>query len=216
MQGLKAKPIFEFVGGALCLDFANTVDDRLSEERVKDLVPGFPALVCWARQAGVIPVDAGKRLGRRASRRPAEAARELERAHRLREAIFRIFSRHAAGQAPARADLATLNTELSLAFQHLRVERWRQDFGWRWDSSAGEFDPILWPVVRSAAELLTSSHLARVRTCGARDCGWLFLDTSRNHSRRWCKMQSCGNRDKVRRHYLKVREKRPQHGHPTK
>jgi len=60
-------------------------------------------------------------------------------------------------------------------------------------------DPILTPVVRAAVELLTSADIARVRTCADGSCAWLFLDTTRSRTRRWCDMKSCGNRSKVRR-----------------
>jgi predicted RNA-binding Zn ribbon-like protein len=83
-------------------------------------------------------------------------------------------------------------------------ERWR----WRWAGDAESepaLDRVLWPVARSAAELLTSDDLAAVRECAAPDCRWLFLDRSRNRSRRWCAMATCGNRSKARRHYRRGR-----------
>jgi len=57
--------------------------------------------------------------------------------------------------------------------------------------------------------LLTSSQrLNQVRQCRGDNCGWLFVDGSKNHSRRWCDMRDCGNRAKVRRHRLKQRREK--------
>jgi predicted RNA-binding Zn ribbon-like protein len=103
--------------------------------------------------------------------------------------------------------LLTLNRELSVALSRLRVAPAAGDaYVWAWDQ--GEEDdgggpPLerpLWPVARSAAELLTSAKLGRVKVCGGEGCGWLFLDESRNGSRRWCESRDCGNRERVRKH----------------
>ena len=80
---------------------------------------------------------------------------------------------------------------------------------WSWDTDKLRLDQPIWAIVRSAADLLTSAELLRsVRQCGADDCQWLFLDTSKNRSRQWCSMTSCGNREKARRHYERVRTQR--------
>lgn len=78
-------------------------------------------------------------------------------------------------------------------------------FVWGWDDAAPALDRPLWPVARSLAELLTSDELPRVRECAADNCAWLFIDTSKNRSRRWCDMAVCGNRAKARRHYARAR-----------
>ena len=76
-------------------------------------------------------------------------------------------------------------------------------FDWAWDGASDALDRMLWPIVWSAVELLKSDELAHVRECANDQCSWLFLDLSRNHSRRWCDMQSCGNLVKARRHYAR-------------
>jgi len=76
------------------------------------------------------------------------------------------------------------------------------DGAWRWEFVDGEeLDSMLWPIVRDAAELLTSRDFDRVTECSGSDCTWLFADKSRNRSRRWCDMAECGNRSKARRFY---------------
>jgi predicted RNA-binding Zn ribbon-like protein len=128
----------------------------------------------------------------------------LERARNLRSAMYAIFSALAADRRPPNADLELLNVELASAEAHARLVPDGAGYAWGWQGRA--LDLPLWGVVRSAAEVLTSDQdRRRVRECGGTDCHWLFLDTSKNRTRQWCSMQSCGNREKARRHYRKVR-----------
>ena len=83
------------------------------------------------------------------------------------------------------------------------IVRVGERFAWDW-TPENALDRVLWPVVRDAAELLSGEDLDRVGRCADANCGWLFLDTSRNHSRRWCSMKDCGNRAKARRHYQRT------------
>lgn len=121
------------------------------------------------------------------------------RARTLRETIFGVFSAAARRAAPSPAALGVLNEHLRV-LGHLRLARGGSAYRWFWEDEGGDvLDRPLWPVVRSAAELLTSDRLDRVRRCSADECDWLFLDRSKNGSRRWCDMTVCGNRSKVRR-----------------
>jgi predicted RNA-binding Zn ribbon-like protein len=200
-------PVFELTGGRLALDFPNTVDNRPVARR-KDLLRDYADLVAWARQAGVLAEADARTLLLAARRRPAAAARVFARAIALREALYRVFAAAAAERraaAPAAADLGLLEGEYRVAGAHARLVREVGTYAWGWAADPGELDRMLWPVARDAAELLASDQLPRVRECGADDCGWLFLDQSKNRSRVWCNMQVCGNRAKARRHYRKAR-----------
>jgi predicted RNA-binding Zn ribbon-like protein len=117
----------------------------------------------------------------------------------LRESLYRLFKSAIEGLEPRASDLAVLNEELSKARSREHLARVGDSFAWEWSDSRDELDRLLWPVARSAAELLTSSDLSRLRECGGENCGWIFTDTSRNRSRQWCYMQGCGNLAKVRR-----------------
>jgi predicted RNA-binding Zn ribbon-like protein len=187
--------------GWLCLDFANTLEWRATDqptERLND----YPNLVSWAQGKGVISEGEVEHLVRSAEVHPAQASAVLNQAITLRETIYRIFSAVVAGRSPETADLAALNAALSQGMAHLRIIQTAAGFVWDWDGGEDALDQMLWPVVRSAVDLLTSKELERVGECaGDWGCGWLFLDMSRNHSRRWCSMELCGNRAKVRRHY---------------
>jgi len=189
------------IGGVLCLDFVNTVDPRHAPGR-REYLDSYPALVAWGSHAGAIDAEQGDRLREAAAVQPAEAGRVLSRAIGLREALYPLFSQAGRGPRPARADLGVLQAEVTGALAHFRVAWSPAGFGWEWDQASPGLDRVLWPVAWSAAELLVQGPLERIRECPGQDtCGWLFLDLSKNASRRWCDMRVCGNRAKARRHY---------------
>src|SRR4029077_20455811 len=134
-----------------------------------------------------------------AEREPLLAQTVLARAINLREAVRDIFSALANDAEPPADDLSFLNGDLAASLPSARIERTDDSFTWTWSGHA--LDAVLWPISRAAADLLVSdTERRKVRQCGAGDCEWLFLDTSKNRSRQWCSMQSCGNREKARRH----------------
>lgn len=193
------------IGGVLGLDFVNTVDPRHAPGR-REYLDSYPALVAWGRQAGVVDAAGAPRLLAAAADDPAGAERVLSRAIELREATYRIFARAARRQPAAPGDLDVLHGELGRAMTHIRVGCSDGGFGWEWQDAGDNLDPMLWPVTWSAAGLLVHGPLDRIKECpGDRTCGWLFLDVSKNASRRWCRMDGCGNRAKARRHYERAR-----------
>lgn len=196
---------FAFIAGRLCLDFANTADWHASDQPV-EFLETCADLITWSQAAGVLDDTGATRLRALADAYPTEAARVHGRALELREALYRAFSARAAGRQPLPGDLSTINVAIASAGSHARVEPDDDGFSWGWDDGDEPLARMLWPVARSAGELLTSDDLRRVRKCAGDPCGWLFVDTSRNHSRRWCTMESCGNRAKARRHYERARQ----------
>jgi predicted RNA-binding Zn ribbon-like protein len=188
----------------LCLDFANTVDWRTAAQP-HELLTSYADLVAWGQRMDIVPGGTARRLLEESVRDPAQAAAVLERVIVLRESIYRIFSAVVAEHAPEAADIATLNRALAETLPRLQLAWTADGFAWRWNGDENALDQVLWPVARSAAELLTSDELSRVGVCAGDGCGWLFFDTSKNRSRRWCSMQDCGNRAKARRHYRRSR-----------
>ncbi len=206
----EAKPrVFHLtLTGQLSLDFVNTVDWRTSEQP-EELLKSFPDLVRWGRHTGLLTTAQAQRVSREAARRSAETEAVLDRAKDLRETLFRIFSAVAAGRKPAKADLELLNVALQEALSHLRIALTTKGFSWEWADGEDSLDRTLWAVARAAGELLTDAEgRAQLRECANEGCGWLFVDTSRNKSRRWCSMGVCGNRVKARRHYKQVKSKK--------
>ncbi len=184
----------------MCLDFANTLDDRPTEQPI-ELLNSYADLISWSRQTGIVTLETSHHLVREAQDRDGEARVVFEQAATLREAIYRMFSAIARKDVPQATDLDTLNIALNAALVRSQVIQTATGFEWGWVVEADALDQVLWPVARSAADLLTSNELAMVRECGGFDCGWLFMDRSRTHRRRWCDMKICGNREKARRHY---------------
>jgi predicted RNA-binding Zn ribbon-like protein len=196
--------MFEMSGGDPALDFSNTMDWRKPAGERTDRLESYADLVEWGRQAGVVDAVTARRLLEKAEQDPTRAAAVLEQARRVRQSIFEGFAAAAAGRQVPGDALAGVNAGLAPAMSHLRLDASQRGAIWTWAADAS-LDRVLWPVVRAASDLLTSSRLDQVRECAADTCGWLFIDASRNHSRRWCDMKVCGNRDKVRRHRLRER-----------
>jgi predicted RNA-binding Zn ribbon-like protein len=191
--------------GWLCLDFANTAEWHASEAPEEHLV-SYDALLTWALDKAILNEAAVEKLRVLAHRTPIEAQQAHREAIELREVLYRLFSTIAAEQDPVTADLDTLNRFLSRALTHLRLQVSDRDYQWGWRDEPA-LASIPWPIVWSASRLLTSKLLDRVGQCpDDRGCGWLFIDMSKNRSRRWCDMKDCGNRDKVRRYYARQRD----------
>lgn len=196
-------PKYLLVGGRLCLDFCNTVRDRTGDpdERLTD----YGELVGWSWRAGILNSEEAARLRRMARRSPTEAVAVHERSVALREAMHEVFLATATNRRVDADSLELLNFELGRAMARSQVVNADGGFTWVWAEGGRALDSMLWPIARSAADLLTGGDLSAVRQCGGRACGWLFLDTSRNRTRRWCDMRLCGNRAKARRHHERVR-----------
>ena len=196
---------FDLSGGILCLDFANTVSQRQDAAHRREHLNGYPDLVSFARQSGLFSQPQAKELCLYAEGHLSQALRVFRKAIELREALYRAFSA-IAQQRPAPADTLQQISQAALeALQHRSLARANGGYRWQWlRDEKHPLERVLWPIAQSAAELLTSDQLGVVRFCEAPDCEWLFLDNSRNRSRRWCDMTSCGNRQKARRHYQRV------------
>ncbi len=187
----------------LCLDFVNTVDWHASDYP-EDGLSSYPDLAGWAKEVGLITESGTQELLSEAETRPEEAQETLGQAIALREAIYCLFLAYLGKRTPQAGDLELLNQTLSEWSAQLRLELRESGFGWIWIGDARRLGGFLGPIAQSAAGLLTSPELSRVGMCADETgCGWLFYDTSRNHSRRWCDMQGCGNRAKARQHYEK-------------
>lgn len=198
-EASRAGSQFDLSGGWLCLDFANTLlkpSSGAPEERLRS----YADLVAFARQADALGEAEAARLARAEARRPADALRALAEARRLRGAIFGLFAGAAAGRGPDPGDVAVLNEVLSRATGHLHVDLVGDRLVVETVASGEALDRMLGPIARSAAYLLASPGLGSVRQCPARPCEWLFMDTTKNSSRRYCDVRTCGNRMRVRRH----------------
>ena len=205
----KRQPEFEFdlTGGQLALNFANTLSRRHHPDRRKEHLESYADIVAFARQSGIVSVKQAKELRDYTARHAGEAARTFRKAIAMREVMYRAFSAIAQGRTASAADLDLMNAFAIEALRHRCLSRTDGGYRWEWqEDSKKPLDRILWEAAQAAADLLTSKELQLVRFCEAPDCEWLFLDHSRNRSRRWCDMNSCGNRQKARRHYQRTHD----------
>jgi len=185
------------------IGFTNTQRWHASRHPEETLT-SYEALVTWSRREGLVSSGEARRLLREAARHPRRASQALRQAKVLREAIYRLFVALIRRQSPAATDLAELNKRLAQTSRGAQVRLSRKGFAWEWPAERDSLDGPLGPIARSAAELLLSGNYDRLGQCADdRGCGWLFLDTSKNRSRRWCDITDCGNRAKQRRHYAR-------------
>lgn len=191
---------FDLDAGWLCLDFANTLGDRAAARPREEELHSYADLVAWGEAAGILTGGEAADYLRLAERHPSNADVAFARAIALREAIYRLFSAIAAVTEPPADDLAAVNAAIAGAMMHARIVSVNGHFHREWAYDGSALDGMLRPVAWSAAELLTSDLLHRVRECAGERCSWLFLDSSKNGRRRWCSMETCGNRAKARRH----------------
>lgn len=196
------RPEFLYVGGDAALDLVNTVDWTAGGPR-QDRLGTFAQLSRWAEGAGVLEPAAGRHLRRLAEERPRAAAAALAYAHRARGTLHDLFEAIARGESPGAA-LSRFNRLLGDALAGLEIApglgaRGAAGYQWRWRGQDADPKGIVWPVLWSAASLLRSEELTKLRVCGGDDCGWMYVDRSRNGLRRWCQMRTCGTREKSRR-----------------
>lgn len=200
--------VSKFIAGNVALDFANSVQGWDDSAPRGDHLGSYDDLLAWSVAAGLLAPREMRQLTAEAGRNPREAARVLSRAIALRQRIRRLFAAVAATERIDPADLEMLTGAYRGVLAHRQLVGTGDGVAWQWDDTPA-LDRMLWAVLLAAVDLLTSDRLSRVRECGGERCGWLFLDETKNRSRRWCEMSVCGNRAKARRHYDRVRHAGP-------
>jgi predicted RNA-binding Zn ribbon-like protein len=185
------KEAFELIAGHAALDLVNTLDWRFRESGAEDLLKSYDDLLRFTQESGML------KPAQIRQHRPAAGARVIERCRELREAMAEILYARLDGRNPSAASLRTLERSIQAA-------RFQQQLGWKegrlewhWRENGAELP--LWALALSTSDLMMSENVQSVRACDNRECRWLFLDTSKNHTRRWCDMKICGNRMKARR-----------------
>jgi len=188
-------------GNAPCLDFVNTVHSRV-EAGAHDYLGTYADLVDWARGGDLLEPQEARRLLSAARSRTRAALKALGQAISLRETLYRLFVSVVHGDALPARDLDEVNRWLGRALSRRRLVGGKEGPLWGWDPDPEALERPLWPIVQSAAELLVDGDQTRLDECPPPEgCGWLFLDRSKNGTRRWCNMRTCGNLAKARRHY---------------
>jgi predicted RNA-binding Zn ribbon-like protein len=196
-------PSFELIAGNVGLDFVNTLDDRHTQP--KELLESYADLARFGEDAGLLESRQVDRLSERSYAEPERAQQALLWGRELREAIHDVFWAIMNKRPVPPGALARLNADIQGSAGHMRLVQAKAGFEWSFDDLR-EFDSVLWPIARAAGDLLASDQLPQVRACFSKSCEWFFLDTSKNHRRRWCDMTRCGNRAKVQRFYTRQKK----------
>ncbi|HEU5154409.1 MAG TPA: CGNR zinc finger domain-containing protein [Gemmatimonadales bacterium] len=187
------------ISGHLVLDFANTAGWHASDHR-NEWLTGYGDCIAWARHAAGLSAKEATTLLQFADKHPGKTQQAFTKVLQLREADYRVFAALSQGRLPAQADLDQLHAARIAALEAAHFAPGpdgRPVLGWR-PESADLLRPF-YPIIVAATDLLGADDLKRLRQCGNHPCGWLFLDRSRNGSRRWCSSTECGNATRVRR-----------------
>lgn len=181
--------------GALCATFVNTASGK------RKAFETYDDLLLWGCRNGALGSVDGARLAKAAKDRPEAAEAAVTRARELRECLKRILLTLAENRDPEAADLEELNAALAAALSFRRLVPHPDGFRWGWDFAAADFDRMLWPVIMSAADVLTSKYRRNVRQCAGEDCELVFVDRTPGSPRKWCDNKACGHRLRSSRYY---------------
>jgi len=190
------------LGGDLSLDFINTVHDR-HVEPLRDLLQNYLDLVTWVYYANAISDSQKERLLQTGKENEEKANQIYINALQLRETCYDFILNLINQEEASLANVQLINQWLSRAFSNLVLVQLNGYFVLDWKTEIFELESVLWPIIRAFSDLVTSEEINRIKQCS--NCGYLFLDNSKNKSRRWCSMEICGNRVKARRHARKTR-----------
>src|SRR5690349_11655563 len=164
---------FQFIAGALCLDFANTIHNFRAEDKEEELL-AISDLLQWAKEAGLLSGANHERLTARYNHNPREAAAALAKGTAIRDLLLSIFAGIANGRSISSQRQSELNAALAQAPGLLRVMKKSDRIETEWMSAAEGLSQVFFAVLTSAAQLLASDRLSRMRECSSADCTWLF------------------------------------------
>ena len=195
-MGTAGKP-FNLLAGHPALELVNTLDLRFSTD-ARDLIPTYGDLLRLTAQLHLLSEQQARKLAR--SVEAQDAKRALAGTVELREALAAVFYGHIEGRKPPARQLEILEKHFHAAAAHRGLRADESHLVWSWSSAEQSPEIPLWKLAQAASDLLLSTDAELVKHCGDPTCRWLFLDVSKNHTRRWCDMKTCGNRMKARRH----------------
>jgi predicted RNA-binding Zn ribbon-like protein len=199
----KGQTLFDLCGGHPALDLVNSLDNRFREDGPNEMLASYGDLLRFLQESDLLSHQRARLLSKAVA---ADAAdRTLQSVRELRETTTAVLYGSLEGKPPAQQDIRLLEKYFLDAARH-RELRWDEALTWQWGRFETEPDLPIWILSLAVSDVLLSEKMARVRTCDVHTCRWLFLDTSKNHTRRWCNMKVCGNRMKARRFQQARRE----------
>ena len=188
------------IGGAVAVDFFNTVDWRLDPTRRRERLPTYLHVLAWMRRVELLADDEAQTLGRQAEEHPGAAEAEHSLLLDLRDNTYDALIED--------QDPVALRRDLPSAQSSCALQRAPGGL-WRWAPASLDLATPRHRLTLELARLLTSEAILQFHRCEDQHCGWVFLDTSRRHDRRWCRSAECGNRNRVRAHYARSKTKPP-------
>ena len=194
---------FKLHAGHPALELVNTLDLRFSANAV-ELIPAYSDLLRLTAQLRLLTADQARKLTRTIDAKDAQ--RVLASTVELREALAAVLYGRMDGGKPPAAQVETLEKYFHAAALHRRLLAANSHLVWTWSGAEQQAEIPLWKLAQAASDLLVSSDAQRIKDCGDPTCRWLFLDLSKNHTRRWCDMKTCGNRMKARRHQARYHD----------
>ena len=190
-------------GGCFCFDFTNTVHSRV-DENTYDYIGSYNDILDWSERVKLLPTGRLKELRKYADQNKKEAEKKLKDILEKREVLYTIFSSIIRNKISDGSAAEEFNNTLSNSLSKLRLQMNKQKINIGWDENEIDLMEPLWAVYKNAFDIITSTPINRKKECKA--CGWLFLDKSKNNSRTWCNMQSCGSIEKSKRYYHNVKK----------
>jgi predicted RNA-binding Zn ribbon-like protein len=194
---------FKLFAGHPALELVNTLDLRFSANP-QELLPTYPDLLRFAAQLRLLPAEQARKLGRTV--RAQDGQLVLASTVELREALAAVLYAWVDGGKPRNGQVEILERHFHAAALHRSLGSGDERLVWSWSGFEQQAELPLWKLAQSASDLLVSDDAKQVKGCGDPTCRWLFLDLSKNHTRRWCDMKTCGNRMKARRHQARLQE----------
>jgi predicted RNA-binding Zn ribbon-like protein len=193
--------LFDLCGGHPALDLVNSLDNRFREDGPNEMLASYADLLRFLEESGLLSRQHVRVLSQAVGSEAATQA--LRSAHELREATAAVLYSSLDRKEPRQQDVSVLERHFLDAARHRELQWVYANIGsklaWAWGRYEKEPSLPVWVLAELVSDILLSADMARVRTCAADTCRWLFLDTSKNHTRRWCNMRVCGNRMKARR-----------------
>ena len=197
MSSLAQSRSFELIAGHPALDLVNTLDWRFRDNGSEELLAGYDDLLAFAAQSAILSPKQLRQLVRTGN--DSASAQAVVACRELREATAEIFYVAVDNRTPPTSQVKIVEKYFKEARGRQRLVWTGSRLAWEWPASEWDPDLPLWILSVSAGRLMLSEDMRLLRACEKPDCRWLFLDTSKNHTRRWCDMKICGNRMKARR-----------------
>ena len=190
-------------GGCFCFDFTNTLHSR-TDKSTYDYINTYNDILDWSERVKLLPNERLRVLRRYTDQNKKEAEKKLKEILDKREVLYTVFSSIIRNKIYDQSTTEEFNNTLSDSLSKLRLQINKQKINIGWDENEIDLMEPLWAVYKNAFDIITSTPINRIKECKA--CGWLFLDKSKNNSRTWCNMQSCGSIEKSKRYYHNVKK----------